>query len=184
MKRALMILGVCGLTMFLATSAFAAILPIGGAFSSSIGSWAQQFNESGVGTFNQGGIWSLSGDIFEAPGFSNASSTDWFSDAPSASYAYAFGPSTTSLDFNINFNGSSSSSLSFLFMASQDMDVREWAYASWNGSSWSIRAATDTETAGKGPIDPSAIPEPATMSLLGLGLLGIFGLKKGRKNYA
>lgn len=173
MKKVLMFLVICGFVMTMSASAFAMVLPVGAPFS--IGSWSQQFNESGVGSFNQIAVWSLSGDIFEAPAFTAFSASGWTSYDPSASNAFAFGPDNSNLNFNINFVGTSATPLSFLFMASQDLTAKEWAFASWNNG-WTIRAATGEEIGNKGPTTP--VPEPTTILLLGMGALGLFGLKK------
>jgi hypothetical protein len=143
------------------------------------GSWTQRFHESGVGAFDAMGVFMRSpGSFFEYPGFSNFNKSGWsVENFPSgtATTVIASGTQYTSLDFDIKFYGSKSDPLTFDFVAWYGTETLEVAKAEWTGRKWNIGASSNTYDRPTS----AAVPEPATMLLLGSGLVGLAGL--GRK---
>jgi len=98
-----------------------------------IDSWAQRFQESGVGNFNEiEVIWLTGPDGFKPPVFRNFNKAGWSNNVNSQWYAKATGSTQTVLQFNIAFDGSRSDTFSFLFRAAENGVTKEVAKATWN----------------------------------------------------
>jgi hypothetical protein len=141
-----------------------------------LGSWGQQFNETGVGDYNKMEAFMVSsGDFFEPTGFEDFNQSGWTGSLIDDDYILATGSNQTNMNFNIHFGGDQSDPLEFVFLAWLDDTLLESALASWNGSAWSF----GTYQGNVYDLDRSApVPEPATMILFGLGLLGLAGVSR------
>jgi len=166
-------LAALALMLVVANSALAAIAPVGDAHE--IGSWAQRFEESGVGAFDLIEVTFVSAGVaFEAPGLANFSSAGWsiISSEPTSSglgYVLAQGPGLSSLQFDVLFLGNVTDPLTFDFHAWNGLTSVEAARLSWDGGTWTITTTGDCVR----PIPP--VPEPTTM-IAGALLLLPFGV--------
>ena len=174
MKHSIAVLSVVAV-LLVAGMANASIVAVG--LPQETGSWAQEFNEKGVGQFNQMAVQMLTGAGFEAPAFSAFHSTGWTNTNNNSVYAVAAKGAgyDTDMNFDLNFLGSSSSPLSFVFVAYKDEVKLEYAKAVWNGG-WTITGfvLSDAPT-WQTMADAAAVPEPTTIivwSLLGLVAAG------------
>jgi len=159
-----------------ANGAFAGLAPVGDPIE--IGSWAQAFNETGVGQFDAMVLQIVSGGPFEAPAFRDLATGWTTTDNATQTAAWASGPDSGNMTFNIWFQGGSSSPLTFNFWALHDGKVLEGAQAYWNGGGWAI-----TPLAGAAPAaDP--IPEPLTMASAFLAIAGLGGYIRRRTSRA
>jgi len=141
-----------------------------------IGSWAQGFNESGVGNFTQVETIFRSGPggPFEAPGFSSFSQPGWAPGLVTSTHVTATGPALNNLTWNIAFLGNQSQPLTFDFYAWNNTTLAESVRAVWNGGSWAfdVKGAEFLSS-------PSPVPEPTTI-LTGALLLLPFGVSTYR----
>ncbi len=138
------------------------------------GSWAQRFNESGVGQFNTMEFFMISGPAFatDAPAFSGATDSSWKGSQPNPMYLLATGNTTSDLTFNLDFSGSQITPFAFDFFAYNGgvgtIPVDE-AKAAWNGSGWTFTSISPDSSAG---MDRNSVPEPSILLLLGMGVFG------------
>lgn len=150
-----------------------------------IGSWAQQFNETGVGNFDKLEAFMFIDPpfVFEAPGFFGFSSGGWSGDLVNPSYIKATGPDTTNMNFNIAFLQNSDAPALFDFLVWNGNSLLEWDYAFWNGSVWNIGPRNGVYVDGNFNRTPSATPTPipAAVWLFGTGIIGLVGIRKRTK---
>jgi len=139
------------------------------------GSWGQQFNESGVGPYDQMIIKFVAGPggPLESPAFTAFSVGGWASGPTVNGIASAVGPDTSNMNFNILFQGTNADSLTFHFWALLDGVTLEGAQAVWNGN-WTI-----TPLASSAPPAP-AVPEPLTAAAAFFAIGGLGGYIRRR----
>lgn len=151
----------------------------------SIGSWAQGFNESGVGDFTQLETIFRSGPggPFESPGFSSLAN-GWTVGVFNADHVIATGPAMNNLTWNIDFAGSISDTFVFDFYAWNGNTSLEQVRATWNNG-WSFVVGNGVGGATLLSA-PTPVPEPTTMIAGALLLLpfGASAIRILRKNRA
>lgn len=137
-------------------------------------SWAQRFQEDGVGPYDFVRVDWISGSQFEVPVLRNFSNGGWVDGWSGLTSGSAQGPAATWSQFDVNFLGAKSTPLAFYFTAYNGTTLKESVKAVWNGSGWAITGS------GWNPGTASPIPEPATLVLLGtaLGMTGILGRRR------
>jgi len=133
-----------------------------------VGSWAQQFRESGVGEFDRLEVRMLTDGVhFVASGFMSLASSGWTSYLSETDplLPVASGPAVDQLVFDLHFSPDSTSTpLAFEFTAWKTGSLLETANLSWDGSAWTIATSS--------PNCPRPVPEPGIMATLMLGILG------------
>jgi hypothetical protein len=132
------------------------------------GDWSQEWLESGAGLFNQIDLFlETPGVTFFPPGLTSASGP-WNEIDVNPQFAYATFGATNLLYFFTNFTPDPSVPLTFDFYALLNGNVVDSATAAWDGSNWTIEADGKTIDG-----ENMATPEPASLALLGTGLLGL-----------
>ena len=133
----LVVLGVTLALTLGAASSFAALHIIGS--PTITGSWTQTFNESGVGNFDHVQILAVTGGPFELPISQSAFSVlGWVEDCDNAIESSATGTLNANMNWDIAFQGAMASPLSFYFQAYDGATLKETAFVSWNGASFTI----------------------------------------------
>ena len=165
-------------------------LVIVGPATASAAGWAQEFNESGIGPFDAMEFFMVSGPAFNVPALYGFSESGWTGSLVNPMYALATKDtahtgSSTNVNLYLAFSGDTSQTFTFDFFAYNQGHQVDKAEATWNGG-WSIVGTFPERVYDRTdpPVD-TAVPEPATLLLLGFGLVGMgffrerkFSLKK------
>lgn len=167
-KRLIFFTVIC---LFASAPALADLAPIGDPVEG--GSWAQGFNETGVGNFDLVAVKMISGgDTFESlthRSLATGWSVVYENDSTSPTLATATGGPLTSMTWNIWFTGTKSNPLVFDFVAFYGETLLESARATWNGSGWSITTSLWNPT--RAELIP--IPTAVILGVLGLCAAGV-----------
>lgn len=152
------------------------------------GSWAQAFNESGVGQFDFMAVKMLSADAFNDPVFTNFNRAGW-TNTQTNNPIYGVAQttqSTNNMNFNIRFAGAKSDPLQFVFVAFLGDNLLEQASATWSGSGWNIQACDVWPVSSQAQVlSEAVIPEPASLAVWSvLGGLGALWACRRKKRLA
>jgi hypothetical protein len=140
-----------------------------------IGSWAQRFQENGVGTYDTMEFFIVSGATdFEAPGANNFSSSGWTGTVINPDYARATGSDKTDMQFDVRWTSAQSVPFRMDFLAWDGSILKEAVHADWSGGGWSFTGFALTQDYQDANF--SRVPLPPTALLMGVGLLGMVGL--------
>ena len=195
MKRLLSGIGVA-VAMLMLISGVASAMPIGDPIVTN--SWAQWWHEDGFGSAFDTIVMRMVSpvpDTFEMPaltpdgGFPNTNGWSWTETLNDGRNAVWTGPDTTATgNFYINFNGPMPGNpLTFDLLEFLDSGaIASWRYT-YDGSDRGYYGWSWTENSTAGEVIPSAsdpgnpVPEPASMGILGFGLLGLVVTRMRRK---
>jgi hypothetical protein len=146
-----------------------------------VGSWAQLFQESGVGPFNRMEFTMDTPDIvFATPSMYNFSDSGWsvYFTSSDSRQSEARGPAIELLEFDVHFSDTPAVPLAFSFTAWNNDVFLELVNGSWNGSSWTMT------TTSENCLRPVFVPEPGgTLVIFCASMVGLLGmLKRGLKS--
>ena len=167
-----------GMTICLPGLAMGDIIIVGDPLN--VGSWAQAFNESGVGSFNKMEFFIVSDTTdFEPPGISSFTASGWTGSLLNPDYILALGtPATINTNFTLQWITNQPIAFEVDMLAWSGASVVDRAHASWNGSAWNFTVLSNVA----GNYDRSAAaPIPPTVLLMGSGLLGLVGFEWRRR---
>ena len=168
--------------MVVGIPALADFVPVG--VPRPVGSWAQRFEESGVGPFNRVELTMDTPAIaFGVPSLFNFTDSAWnvYYTSSDSRQSAAYGPAVELLQFDAHFPDSPAVPLAFSFTAWNGADFLELVNASWNGSSWTITTTSENCLTPRGrPIPlPSSVPEPGgTLVIFGASMVGLLAILK------
>jgi hypothetical protein len=149
-----------------------------------VGSWAQRFEESGVGPFNRVEFtMDTPGIVFAMPSMFNFSDSAWsvYYTSSDSRQSAAYGPAVELLQFDVHFPDSPAVPLAFSFTAWNNDEFLELVNGSWNGSSWTMTTTSENCLTPRGrpkPL-PSSVPEPGgTLVIFGASMAGLLAMLK------
>ena len=152
---------------------------------SDTGSWTQAFYEDGVynstnQTFNKLEAFMVSGGVpWEAPGMSVFSNGSWSGHLVNQYYAVAGGGTSSDMFYNYDFTGARGDTFAFDTLVWNNNAVVGAQHSYYSNGAWSY--AEFTYGGSDQYDDRTSVPEPAIMLLLGLGLVGLAGVRRKLK---
>ena len=176
MKKVLIVLVLLAAVFSLSGSAFAWTIPNT--------YWNQGTSDTGGSLFDRINLVWLTGAQLASPAMTDRGGFSSWSVSGDATQAVAVTAiDSNDINFDINFLGAAFTATSFLLSVSRD-DTTLVRYfnsypstASPNVNSWHWESVTQDQWNRLAPT-ASPVPEPATMALLGMGVLGLVGLKR------
>ncbi len=147
----------------------------GGAGAGAAGDWSQEFEESGVGSFDTVLLFSTAGDGLATPGLTDADSAGWTETDLDPGYASELtGAAVTQLYFDTNFVDPGTDDVFDLFALLDGTVVDSATFDNFGvGTSIGYGLYEEDSTPSLAADMSGVTPEPSSLLLLCTGLLGL-----------
>lgn len=176
MRKLIKVITIFAIVLTFSGVSKATLEPIGDPIE--LNSWAQRFTNSEDEVFDLIAVKMNSvGDSFESVSLYDFVPPSWNlsmeSLPPSPIISAATGPAVTPLDLTIKFAGDKDDPLTFTFVAFSGDQLLSSTEMIWSGTGWSGVAGTWAPTRSELDAVAIEVPEPATITILALGGLGM-----------